>query len=785
MACADVPLSAILPGMNYLRTTTGLLCAFLVSWLASAQVDAPALGEAALHQAILDLSTDMRLMCVAAHPDDEDGATLARYRMKYGVRTAAVLATRGEGGQNEIGPELYEDLAVIRTDEMMRAAAITGAQPLFLNLPDFGYSKTPEETFDTWGRQDTLRQLVRAIRGFRPDVIITHHGKAKDHGHHQALGAALLDAFDAAADPAMFPEQAESGLEPWQVTRLYVRTWNKTPGAVAVPIAELEPVRGRTYAELAAAALRAHASQGMGFFIDRLLQGPGEAYYELVKEAVPLAQPQPGSAAAPGELLAGLDDRVSEEIRNFCSEAVENPAERKRLLFEQLARNEEYDAELHRAAAIALQMRLDVEIADETVVPGQELYVRPVLTDFGGHDADEVTFSLSGAWGGAAQQTQQTDNGPWAGEFVVQVPSGAAHTLPRAAYVFDEGHFTPQITVAAEAVCAGQPVRLNVPVHLDVAPPVAVDYVDAPYLIRLGTDKTVTFLVRLTNYSTGVQEGNLILSASSGLKLGERRIPFKLDAGNGQTVIPVTAGVHDNILPGDLHLNTMLEGKTQSHLAVARGIGLSVPGDVSVGVVQSYDDTFVESLRRLAVPHRTLEIKDLTPDRLDGFDVIIVDIRAYLVRPDLAANNRALLDYVARGGRLIVNYQKTYEWKPEYAPYPIELSRNRVTLEDAPISLLEPGHPFFNTPNAIQSHDWDGWAHERGLYFPAEWDERYTPLVACNDPGEEVPPGALLFAEHGEGDYVYTALSLYRQLRDLHPGALRLFANMLAVSPQS
>ena len=226
------------------------------------QADQTVLGESALHQALLDLGTDMRLMCLAAHPDDEDGATLALYRKAYGCKTFAVIATRGEGGQNEIGPELYEDLGVIRTREMMRAAAITGAELRFLNLAEFGYSKSADEAFAVWGKEETLRRLVEVIREVRPDVIITHHGRAKDHGHHQAIGQALIEAFDLAASPSTFPEQIDRGLAPWQASRLFIRV-PKPGGAVKCNVGALEPWSGETYAEIAARALGEHRSQGL------------------------------------------------------------------------------------------------------------------------------------------------------------------------------------------------------------------------------------------------------------------------------------------------------------------------------------------------------------------------------------------------------------------------------------------------------------------------------------------------------------------------------------------
>ena len=248
-----------------------------------------------------------------------------------------------------------------------------------------------------------------------------------------------------------------------------------------------------------------------------------------------------------------------------------------------------------------------------------------------------------------------------------------------------------------------------------------------------------------------------------------------------ERVVPVVASVSNTIQTGDYHVRGSLDKSGDQYDALVRVVDLKLPANIRVGVIQSYDDTFVKTLERLGVPHKALTIEDFTPEKLDQYTTIIVDIRAYLVRKDLIANNQALLDYVKRGGTAIVMYQKTYEWKPEYAPYPLTVSHNRVTVEEAPITLLQPDNPLFNTPNKIVPSDWDGWIQERGLYFPSKWDSHYTPLIETNDPGEHLPPGSCLITQYGKGTYFYTTLGWYRQLRELHPGVLRVFANMLAL----
>jgi len=201
-------------------------------------------------------------MNLSAHPDDEDGSTLAYYRMRYGVKTYTVLFTRGEGGQNEIGPELYEELGVLRTAETEAAGKILGAQVRFLNFYDFGYSKTATETFAKWGgTQEVLRRLVYVIRKYKPDILFTNHNTVDGHGHHQAVAITAIAAFDAAADSTMFPEQLRlPGVALWQPRKLYFRVFRtdtQRPDVVHA-IGDTNAAMQRSYLDVAAEAIGMH-----------------------------------------------------------------------------------------------------------------------------------------------------------------------------------------------------------------------------------------------------------------------------------------------------------------------------------------------------------------------------------------------------------------------------------------------------------------------------------------------------------------------------------------------
>lgn len=752
----------------------------LLTQLSAYAAPDPDLGAVALHQALLDIGTDLRLMCVATHPDDEDGATLTYYRKKFGYKTFAVIATRGEGGQNEIGSELYEELGVIRTHEMMRASEHTGAELHFLNYPEFGFSKSADEAFEVWGKQEALRRMVRKIRELKPDVIITHHDETSGHGHHQAVGRTLMEAFDLAGDPKAFPEE----LDVWQPTRLYWRDFTgEADGTVLVPFSELDPVRGVTYAKIAADALREHESQGMGFFIDRFLTSRSTARYTLMKEHKAGVQGGGEQNAPSAGLFAGLKDRVSKGERAIAAGGNAGiGGEMWNAYFSDPHAHESGDAvELD---VLVSELQLTVSVSDSILVPGQGLDIDIEFRDHGEKDVEGTGFDAYffpyDLYGGHYIKAPLNEDGTSAASISLKIPKNAKPTFPHAEHLFDEGFLEPQLTIYGSVESSIGGIYLQKKLFIDIAPPVGIEYLNAPYLLKRGGENTTVSLL-LRNYTPDANEVTVKLTAPKGVKLSQNTLKVSFANEDEEKVVTIPVRVSPDLPEGDYAISATIAKNDYEAQGTLRVVDYTVPADINVGVIQSYDNTFLNTLTKMDIPHEALEKGDFTAARLDQFSTIIVDIRAYLVRPDLIANNQAVLDYVKRGGTLLVMYQKTFEWKKEYAPYPLRLSHNRVTREDASITLLQPKHPLFTTPNLMHASDWDGWRQERGLYFPAKWDAAYTPLIEVHDPGETPPPGSLLVADYGEGVYLYTALGWYRQLRELHPGTLRLFANMLAL----
>jgi LmbE family N-acetylglucosaminyl deacetylase len=443
----------------------------------------------ALYQALLDLTNPWTVMCVAAHPDDEDGTSLIVMRRKYGAHTVSLFSTFGEGGQNAIGPELYEELGAIRARETMAAAEIQGSEPHFLGLKDFGYSKTRDEAFKFWGHEEGLRRMVLEIRKLRPDVIITNHSTtSNDHGQHQATARIVVEAFDAAADPNRFPEQLKDGVTTWQVQRLFVRargnaTQNADAQIVTIDPNDKDPVRGVVYAEEALRALQKHATQGpwpktFAEYANRFRafsgqQGgaPGQlplVRYALVREAkgaAPLSAkdshnfvdglrlPDPISAeVAPptieGKALTEFVDR-RDQVLNALGETAGHKTFYKDPngeLFSDLRRTRMVFRFEHALAA-AMGVSATLTVSNSVLIPAQSSSFQITVSNRG---TKAVRVQVSGPAAGRIDQAIALSSKPGAKTDVppgqvrtipltYNVPEKMMLTVPHAVHLYDEG----------------------------------------------------------------------------------------------------------------------------------------------------------------------------------------------------------------------------------------------------------------------------------------------------------------------------------------------------------
>ena len=785
-------------------------------------------SKAELQQALLDLTNPWTVMCVAAHPDDEDGSALTVLRRKYGVHTVTLFSTYGEGGQNAVGPELYEELGVIRARETFAAAAVQGSEAHFLGFKDFGFSKSAEETFRAWGEKETLRRMVFQIRKLRPDVIITNHDTASGHGHHQATGRLILQAFDAAADPQQFTEQLNQ-VKPWQVQRLFVRMRGQSQPSSATPPApqqtvainpnELDPIRRMTYAQQALLGLQQHATQGPW---PKTISATGGriSRYNLVKSA-PGAPPLPADAKTP---LDGL--QLPESIRaRFTAPTIDekplygfagNPAEilislinaRKRGAFTAVPETVAIDpqrfqlmqARLNAALATAAGIALTIKPKETALVPGVEIPLEVALTNTGDSEVVIKQVSLTGLHSNkhvnpADKLLPDTETSQL---LMVKTSKTTPVSVPAAEHLYDGRLFGEQVTVEAELEIEGVPFSVTGDTRLDVVPAIDIKNVapepcvETPATLFSCEDAIVELTNRLPQSFKGILQQTQ--------RLGFRETSTAVDVtlkpdetqrtGTSQFFVSppreMLSVKRENGWVRSSVLEAVTKEKLNERTVPIVYVTAVAPADLRVGYVPSTDDTLQKSLKALGVEAQELKADDLAVD-LSRFDSIIIDNRGYEIRPELITANDKLLKYVEDGGTLIVFYHKTNEWnpnenrkRPQLAPYPIILDDDRVTEEDAPVRFLQPRHPLLNFPNRITQRDFLGWIQERGLYFPKEWDPRYTSIFSTNDTGEPPLTGGVLVGQYGKGNYIYTSMVWYRQLRAGVPGGYRFFANMIS-----
>lgn len=761
-----------------------------------------------VQQAFLDIKNDGVLMCISAHPDDEDGATLAYYRMKYGVKTYSVFLTRGEGGQNEKGPELYEELGVLRTAETKAAGMIQGAEVYFLNFKDFGYSKSATEAFQKWGRNEVLRRLVYTIRKLKPDVMFSNMNPLDGHGHHQAASVAAMNAFDAAADSSFYPEQLKlPGITLWQPKKFLIRNINRPESGfgdwgrydVVNNIDEMNGPRNISYIELAISALRMHKTQGMER-ADLRRFTRNQSLYKLIRasslfdrdtttffggidfwndHAVAMLSPLHRSLSSlridmSRDSLLMIASSLLNRIESLQRQANAAPLVTRML--------SHWQEELERLVQLSCNITLSLTLADTVVVPKQKvnctLEMRSADCRISGVKYD---FALPDGWtmsetlGAAPVLSQQR----YIRDFMLVIGEAPVLTLPKAVAQYRPIETEQDVRATVRCVVSGYPFAFSTLAGLDVAPPQTFSV--APKITRIAPSllsKGRTFEYTIRSYRPGETAGKVTAQCPPGwaAEASNYRIQKEDSSAHGT----ITVHPAKDSKPGEYVLKFKTEYAVQE--ATVRVFDVAVAGGSRVGIVTSYDNTLESAVTELGIPHTLLDSMALKAGSLAQYSTIIVDIRAYLVRDDLKNNYGRLLEYVKAGGNLVVMYQRPQEWRPEYAPYPFQISDKRVAEEEAPIDILQPRHALLTYPNKIGDEDWTGWKQERALYFPKNVPPEYTHLLASHDPDEALQSTGYLVAHYGKGTYVYTSYVWYRQLKEMNAGAFRCFANMISYS---
>lgn len=784
------------------------------------------------------------VLYVAAHPDDENNQLIAYLARGRHYRTAYLSLTRGDGGQNVLGPEFGDELGVIRTEELLAARHVDGGRQYFSRALDFGFSKDYLETLNIWDRQEVLADTVRVIREFRPDVVVTRFSLVPGgtHGHHTASAILALDAFRIAGSSSAFPEQLREGLSPWQPKRIL---WNiggfqngETNGnpIIHMNAGGTDSISGESFAEIANRSRSMHKTQGFGNFggfrassapryeAFELLAGepaahdimdgvnttwsrvPGGAVIGRMADAV-IAEfnPKDPAASVPDLLkikkrLAGLakDDLVVDEKRRLLDRIIQ---ECLGLTVEATVPESEVvpgeSLDLHLTAAInsnivpvrwvaarypsiKAKTAIDEDLSTNMTVSRDSIEILPASTPISqpywlqepqsrgmfrvdnssliGRPENPPVFPIEQVFeaGGETfivpdQPVQVTADRAKGETRNLEVISPVTLSLASGVELFAPGAMKPMtVTVAANRPNVSGSVRLDAPMGWEISPGS-----QSFHLATTGDQARFTFTITAPPAPI---TGNITAEADVGGKHYR----------NGRVVINYP------------HIPLLLLQPRAEFRAVC--LNMDVRGH-RIGYLPGAGDNVAESLRDMGCDVTMLGGADLTADKLKNFDAVVIGVRAFNVRSDLVSHLPALFDYVQAGGNVIEQYNRPGRdlKTSDLAPYSLELSNDRVTDPDSPMTFLAPDHPALNVPNKITSADFDGWIQERGTYFPDQWDGHWTPLLACNDAGEAPLKGSLLVAPYGKGWFVYTGLVFFRELPAGVPGAYRLFANLISL----
>lgn len=792
-----------------------------------------------IQSGIEKLKTTGSVLYIAAHPDDENTRLLAYLSGERKLRTAYLSLTRGDGGQNLIGTEQAELLGLIRTQELLAARRIDGAEQFFTRANDFGFSKNPEETFSIWNKDSVLADVVWVIRTFKPDLIITRFPTdgSGGHGHHTASAILAEEAFAAAADPDRFPEQLKY-TQVWKAKRLVWNGFNfggrpQSDGKdfIKLDIGAYNPLFGKSYGEIASLSRSQHKSQGFGVPMQRGISTEtfryvagdtikttifdginfswnrmrnGERAEKLINKIA--AGYNPKDPAASIGLLTELYSQLETLDNNYwktqkqkevlelimacaglffettSSDYTISPGDQLKLTFTAINRSSQ-PVQLKEIRIAGFDTLLNKKLEYNTLfnqaasisLPGKTPYTNPYWL---------IDAHTQGLFKVSSQE-------------LIGKPEAASPLTVTYTFLIAHKEFKIQKAVSYKWT---NPVKGELYRTTEVVPPVSISSSEKNLMFTNASAKKIAFTVKA---HTAGFKGTLTFDLPKGWKINPEKTEVNLSAKNDEQnfsfeITPSSASAEANgfVIPhiereGESYTST-LRRIEYDHIPVqtliaplrlkATQTDAQKRGQLA-GYIPGAGDDIPSALKQLGFEVVNLTDELLEKEDLKKFDVIVCGIRAYNTNDRLTYHYTKLMSYVENGGNLVVQYNTNNfisTVASNIGPYPFQVSRDRVTDEHAEMRILRPDHRLLNYPNKIKPGDFEGWIQERGLYFVQDIDANYQTLFSCNDAGEKANEGILITTQYGKGYFTYTGISFFRQLPAGVPGAYRLFANIVS-----
>jgi LmbE family N-acetylglucosaminyl deacetylase len=779
------------------------------------------------------------VLYIAAHPDDENTRLLAYLSKERLYRTGYLSLTRGDGGQNLIGDEQGIELGLIRTQELLAARRIDGAEQFFTRAYDFGFSKSTDEALRIWDKEKIMSDVVWIIRKFQPDVIITRFppDNRAGHGHHSASAVLGREAFDAAADANRFPEQFKYGVKPWKAKRIMWNTFNfggantTSNDQLKIDVGVFNPLLGKSYGEIASESRSMHKSQGFGVPRQR---GTQTEFFTLTGGDAMTTDIAEGVIADWSRVEGGavINQMIDAIVANY---SFQNPSASVKSLVElykaiekindgdwKIKKLEEVKSLIEACAGLFLE----AVATEQYAVQGDSLHINLTALNRSDKKIELVSMFLNDKTDVPVKPSTVLVKNSLSRDRINRVvktdqplsqPYWLSNTNPVGSFTINDqsmiGKAEDETAYSAIFILSidGEMLRFEKPVQYKFTDPVKGEIYQPLVVIPAITAKPNYNLIIKNNTSGSSLPIPVILKANTRVEFINQALisqippvnklalnPKQMSAGevkqeNGllsesKYVGPVSFFVNHPIDPSlnNWHNISYDHIPSINYFNIATVNVIKVDAKISskkIGYINGAGDKVAESLSQMGYSVSFLDEKDITASNLKQYDAIVTGIRAYNVHAWLSSAYDALMQYVKEGGVLLVQYNTSNQIGPvrsKISPYPFTISRNRVTEEDAKVTFLQPNHPVLNYPNKITEKDFEGWVQERSVYEADNTDSNYVSILGMNDAGEPQRKGSLLVATYGKGRFIYSAVAFFRQLPAGVPGAYRLMANLLA-----